>query len=222
MVEPIQGEAGVVVPPDGYMKEVKKLCEKYNVLLIADEVQTAIGRTGYELAVDYDDCKPDMVVLGKALSGGVMPVSAVLASDEVILQLKPGEHGSTFGGNPLSCKVATAALEVLRDENLCQNSIERGEQLRAGLELLVGNTAVQLVRGRGLLNAIVINQPKSGYGDTGKAWDLCMIMMKNGLLAKPTHGNIIRFAPPLCITKEETDVCIDIVSQSVRELDISS
>ena len=219
MVEPIQGEAGVVVPPDGYMKEVKKLCEKYNVLLIADEVQTAIGRTGYELAVDYDDCKPDMVVLGKALSGGVMPVSAVLASDEVILQLQPGEHGSTFGGNPLSCKVATAALEGLREENLCQNSIERGEQLRAGLEKLVGNTAVELVRGRGLLNAIVINQPKSGYGATGKAWDLCMIMMKHGLLAKPTHGNIIRFAPPLCITKEEIDVCIDIVAESVKELD---
>ena len=219
MVEPIQGEAGVVVPPDGYMREVKLLCETHNVLLIADEVQTAIGRTGYELAVDYDDCKPDMVVLGKALSGGVMPVSAVLASDEVILQLQPGEHGSTFGGNPLSCKVATAALEVLREENLCQNSIERGEQLRAGLEKLVGNTAVELVRGRGLLNAIVINQPKSGYGATGKAWDLCMIMMKHGLLAKPTHGNIIRFAPPLCITKEEIDVCIDIVAESVRELD---
>jgi ornithine--oxo-acid transaminase len=219
MVEPIQGEAGVVVPPDGYMREVKLLCETHNVLLIADEVQTAIGRTGYELAVDYDDCKPDMVVLGKALSGGVMPVSAVLASDEVILQLQPGEHGSTFGGNPLSCKVATAALEVLREENLCQNSIERGEQLRAGLEKLVGNTAVELVRGRGLLNAIVINQPKSGYGATGKAWDLCMIMMKHGLLAKPTHGNIIRFAPPLCITKEEIDVCIDIVAESVKELD---
>lgn len=172
--------------------------------------------------MEHDDCKPDMVVLGKALAGGVMPVSAVLASDEVMLQLKPGEHGSTYGGNPLACKVATAALEVLREENLCQNSVDRGEQLRAGLEALVGRTAVKEVRGRGLLNAIVIDQPKSGYGSLGKAWDLCLIMMKNGLLAKPTHGNIIRFAPPLCITKEEVDTCIDIVEQSVSELDMSA
>ena len=220
MVEPVQGEAGVVVPPDGYMREVKKLCEEYNVLLIADEVQTALGRTGYELAVDHDDCKPDMVVLGKALAGGVMPVSCVLASDEIMLQLRPGEHGSTYGGNPLACKVATAALQVLREENLCRNSTERGEQLRAGLSKLVGTTAIQEVRGRGLLNAMVIDQPKSGYGDTGKAWDLCMIMMKNGLLAKPTHGNIIRFAPPLTITAEEIDTCIDIVEKSINELEI--
>lgn len=219
MVEPIQGEAGVVVPDDGYMAEAKALCKKYNVLLIADEVQTGLGRTGYRLAVDHDRAKPDMVVLGKALSGGVLPVSAVLASDEVMLQLKPGEHGSTYGGNPLACKVATAALEVLRDEKLAENAQDRGEQLRRGLKKLVANSCVEKVRGRGLLNAIVIDQPKGGYGDAGKAMELCMIMMENGLLAKPTHGNIIRFAPPLTITAEEMDDCIDIISTSVRQLD---
>jgi ornithine--oxo-acid transaminase len=138
----------------------------------------------------------------------------------VMLQLKPGEHGSTYGGNPLACKVATAALEVLREENLCQNSVERGEQLRAGLQQLVGRTAVETVRGRGLLNAIVINQPKGGYGDTGKAWELCMKMMDNGLLAKPTHGNIIRFAPPLAITAAEVDECLDIIETSLKQLDM--
>ena len=218
MVEPIQGEAGVVVPPDNYMKDVKELCEKHNVLLIADEVQTGIGRTGYDLAVQHDDCKPDMVVLGKALSGGVLPVSGVLASDEVMLQLKPGEHGSTYGGNPLACRVAQAALEVLREEKLCENAVERGEQLRAGLSSLVGSSAIEKVRGRGLLNAIVIDQPKAGYGDLGKAWDLCLIMMENGMLAKPTHGNIIRFAPPLTITEEEVDTCLGIIETSLKGL----
>jgi ornithine--oxo-acid transaminase len=208
----------VVVPTDGYLREVKRLCDRYDVLMIADEVQTGIGRTGYEMAVQHDECKPDIVVLGKALSGGVIPVSAVLASDDVMLQLKPGEHGSTYGGNPLACKVATAALEVLREENLCQNSVERGEQLRAGLRTLVGRTAIETVRGRGLLNAIVINQPKGGYGDTGKAWDLCMKMMENGLLAKPTHGNIIRFAPPLSITAAEIDECLGIIETSLHQL----
>ena len=174
MVEPIQGEAGVVVPFDGYMAEVKKLCEKYNVLLIADEVQTGLGRTGYRLAVDHDNCKPDILVLGKALSGGVLPVSAVLASDEVMLTLKPGEHGSTYGGNPLACKVATAAIEVLRDEKLAENSAARGEQLRAGLKSLEGTTCIETVRGRGLLNAIVIDQPKMGYGDHGKGEDITL------------------------------------------------
>lgn len=222
MVEPIQGEAGVVVPTDGYMREVKKLCEAYNVLLIADEVQTGIGRTGYELAVQHDDCKPDMVVLGKALSGGVIPVSAVLASDEIMLTLKPGEHGSTYGGNPLACRVAMAALNVLREENLCQNAVARGEQLRAGLQNLVGKTSIEHVRGRGLLSAMVINQPKGSYGDTGKAWALCMEMMHHGLIAKPTHGNIIRFAPPLTITKEEMDECLGIIETSVKALDASS
>mmetsp|Transcript_3821 Transcript_3821/g.5511 ORF Transcript_3821/g.5511 Transcript_3821/m.5511 type:complete len:437 (-) Transcript_3821:1709-3019(-) len=219
MVEPIQGEAGVVVPSDGYMAKVKELCKKHNVLLIADEVQTGLGRTGYELAVNHDDCKPDMVVLGKALSGGVIPVSAVLASHEVMLTLRPGEHGSTYGGNPLACQVATAALEVLREENLCQNSVERGEQLRAGLESMVGSTSIASVRGRGLLNAIVIDEPKGHYGDTGKAWAVCVKMMEHGLLAKPTHGNIIRFAPPLTISKEEIDECLDIIEKSVNEVE---
>lgn len=187
MVEPIQGEAGVVVPDDGYMNEVHKLCKKYNVLLIADEVQTGVARTGYELAVHHDDCKPDIVVLGKALSGGVMPVSAVLAKDEVMCLLNPGEHGSTYGGNPLSCMVARAALEVVREEELCKKSQERGEQLMKGLQQLAGSTCIKQVRGRGLLVAIVIDEPKSHYGDLGKAWELCMTMMKNGLIAKPTH-----------------------------------
>jgi ornithine--oxo-acid transaminase len=255
MVEPIQGEAGVVVPYDGYMTDVKKLCEKHNILLIADEVQTGLGRTGHRLAVDHDGCKPDIVVLGKvrkeflfdlrllhvaldimklaslcllhigpdlllsqALSGGVIPVSAVLASDEVILTLKPGEHGSTYGGNPLACKVATAALEVLRDEELSENSNIRGEQLRDGLNSLVSSTCIESVRGRGLLNAIVIDQPKMGYGDHGKAWDVCVAMKENGLLAKPTHGNIIRFAPPLTITEEEMYQCLDIIETSVKQV----
>lgn len=218
MVEPIQGEAGVVVPQNEYMKKVKELCEAYNVLLIADEVQTGLGRTGYRLAVDHDDCKPDMVVLGKALSGGVMPVSAVLASNEVMLTLRPGEHGSTYGGNPLACKVATAALEVLRDEKLSENSQLRGEQLRQGLSSLVGNTCIEHVRGRGLLNAMVIDQPKGGYGDFGKAWEVCLAMKENGLLAKPTHGNIIRFAPPLTISQEQIDECLDIIEKSVKQV----
>lgn len=214
MVEPIQGEAGVVVPEDGYMKKVRELCTKYNVLLIADEVQTGMGRTGYELAVQHDNCKPDIVVLGKAISGGVLPVSAVLASDEIILQLKPGEHGSTYGGNPLACKVAMAALEVLREEKMCQNAIERGNQLRTSLAKLAKDhsSSIQLVRGRGLLNAILID-------GTDNAWDLCMIMKHNGLIAKPTHGNIIRFAPPLVITEDEMNSCISIIEQSITELD---
>lgn len=202
------------------MKKAKELCEKYNVLLIADEVQTGLGRTGYELAVNHDDCKPDMVILGKALSGGVFPVSAVLASNEVMLQLKPGEHGSTYGGNPLACKVAQAALEVLRDENLCQNSVDRGEQLRTGLEKLKDTGVVSLVRGRGLLNAMVIDEPKGHYGKLGKAWDVCLQMKENGLLAKPTHGNIIRFAPPLTITEAEMDECLAIIEKSVRECEL--
>mmetsp|Transcript_1960 Transcript_1960/g.4523 ORF Transcript_1960/g.4523 Transcript_1960/m.4523 type:complete len:452 (-) Transcript_1960:439-1794(-) len=218
MVEPIQGEAGVVVPYDGYMSDLKKLCKKYNVLLIADEVQTGLGRTGHRLAVDHDNCKPDIVILGKALSGGVLPVSAVLASDEVMLTLKPGEHGSTYGGNPLACKVATAAIEVLRDEDLAGNAAARGEQLRAGLNSLTGNTCIEKVRGRGLLNAIVIDQPKMGYGDMGKAWEVCLQMKENGLLAKPTHGNIIRFAPPLTITESEIDECLDIIDKSVKQV----
>ena len=219
MVEPVQGEAGVVVPDDGYMAKAKALCKKYNVLLIADEVQTGLCRTGYPLAVNHDQCRPDIVILGKALSGGVLPASAVLASHSVMLTIKPGEHGSTYGGNPLACKVAIAALEVLRDEQLDQNALVRGEQLRDGLERLVGTTPIEQVRGRGLLNAIVINQPKGSYGDEGKAWELCLLMMKRGLLAKPTHGNIVRFAPPLTITEEEVDVCLGTIEASLRELD---
>lgn len=222
MVEPIQGEAGVVVPDAGYFQKVRDLCDKHNILWIADEVQTGLGRTGYDLAVNHDKVKPDIAILGKALSGGVLPVSAVLSSDEVMLQLKPGEHGSTYGGNPLACKVATAALEVLRDENLSENSRARGEQLRQGLQDMVGSTSINLVRGRGLLNAIVIDQPKQGYGAAGKAWDICMRMKDNGLLAKPTHGNIIRFAPPLTISKEEIDTCVGIIRQSVEEEDKAS
>jgi ornithine--oxo-acid transaminase len=219
MVEPIQGEAGVVVPTDGYMTQVKALCKKHNILLIADEVQTGLGRTGYKLAVNHDGCKPDIVILGKALSGGVYPVSAVLASSEVMLLLKPGEHGSTYGGNPLGCRVAMAALQVLQDENLCENAVARGEQLRNGLDRLKGITSVEKVRGRGLLTAMVIDQPKAGYGALGKAWDICVRMMENGLLAKPTHGNIIRFAPPLTITESEVDECLAIIEKSVREVD---
>jgi len=219
MVEPIQGEAGVVVPDDGYMSNVKKLCEKHNILLIADEVQTGLGRTGFELAVDHDKCKPDIIVLGKALSGGVIPVSAVLASNEVMLTIHPGEHGSTYGGNPVACKVATAALEVLREEKLAENSMARGEQLRAGLSSMIGSTSIEEVRGRGLLNAIVINQPKGKYGDLGKAWDVCMAMKENGLLAKPTHGNIIRFAPPLTISEIEIDECLNIIEKSMLQVE---
>mmetsp|Transcript_9952 Transcript_9952/g.14816 ORF Transcript_9952/g.14816 Transcript_9952/m.14816 type:complete len:470 (+) Transcript_9952:218-1627(+) len=218
MVEPVQGEAGVVIPYDGYMTEVKRICEKYNVLLIADEVQSGMGRTGTRLAVDHDGCKPDIVVLGKALSGGVLPVSAVLASDEVMLTIKPGQHGSTYGGNPLACKVATAALEVLRDEKLAENSLARGEQLHVGLASLIDSTSIESVRGRGLFTAIVIDQPKGKYGDLGKAWDICLALRDNGLLAKPTHGNIIRFTPPLTITEEEINECLGIVEKSVREV----
>jgi ornithine--oxo-acid transaminase len=200
------------------MRKVHELCKKYNVLLIADEVQTGLGRTGYKLAVDHDACKPDIVILGKALSGGVLPVSAVLASDEIMLTLNPGEHGSTYGGNPMACKVATAAMEVLRDENLSENAVQRGEQLRQGLSSMLSSTCIESVRGRGLLNAIVIDQPKGGYGDQGKAWEVCMAMKDNGLLAKPTHGNIIRFAPPLTITADQVDECLDIIEKSVKQV----
>jgi len=220
MVEPIQGEAGVVVPQDGYLRKVRELCDKHRVLLICDEVQTGLGRTGTLLACDHDDIRPDLLVLGKALSGGVLPVSAVLTSNEVMLTIRPGEHGSTYGGNPLACKVATAALEVLRDEKLTENSALRGQQLREGLQKLADKegSPIQLVRGRGLLNAIVIGSDKGGYGDEGKAWELCEKMAGNGLLAKPTHGTIIRLAPPLCITKEEVDECVEIIGRSLEGL----
>ena len=212
MVEPIQGEAGVVVPDEGYLEGVRKLCDKYNVLFIADEVQTGIARTGKMLATDYENAKPDILILGKALSGGVFPVSAVFANDEVMLCIQPGEHGSTFGGNPLACAVAQAALEVVVDEKLADRAYDLGNYFRDKMnEFIATSELVTLVRGKGLLNAIVINDEPS----SSTAWDLCVKMKENGLLAKPTHGNIIRFAPPLVITKEQLDSCIDIIKKTI-------
>ena len=214
MVEPIQGEAGVVVPDAGYLEGVRKLCDKYNVLFIADEVQTGIARTGRMLATDYEDAKPDILILGKALSGGVFPVSAVFANDEVMLCIQPGEHGSTFGGNPLACAVAKAALEVVLEENLASNAEKLGTYFRDKMnEYISKSDLVSLVRGKGLLNAIVINDDEK----SSTAWDLCVKMKMNGLLAKPTHGNIIRFAPPLVINKDQLDTCIDIIISSIEE-----
>ena len=209
MVEPIQGEAGVVVPDEGYLSGVRKLCDKYNVLFIADEVQTGIARTGKMLACDYEDARPDLLILGKAISGGVFPVSAVLADDEIMLCIQPGEHGSTFGGNPLACKVAQAALEVVIDENLAENAYRLGKIFRRELRAF-DNDMITLVRGRGLLNAIVI-KPKDGK----EAWDVCLKLRDNGLLAKPTHGDIIRFAPPLVITEEQLMDCIAIIKKTI-------
>ena len=214
MVEPIQGEAGVVVPDEGYLEGVRKLCDKYNVLFIADEVQTGIARTGRMLATDYEDAKPDILILGKALSGGVFPVSAVFANDEVMLCIQPGEHGSTFGGNPLACAVAKAALEVVLEENLASNAEKLGTYFRDKMnEYISKSDLVSLVRGKGLLNAIVINDDEK----SSTAWDLCVKMKMNGLLAKPTHGNIIRFAPPLVINKDQLDICIGIIISSIEE-----
>ena len=213
MVEPIQGEAGVVVPDEGYLAGVRKLCSKYNVLFIADEVQTGIARTGKMLACDFEVARPDILILGKALSGGVLPVSAVLADDDVMLCIKAGEHGSTFGGNPLACKVAQAALEVVLDEKLAENAEVLGEVFRTELRNRIGGlNIVSLVRGKGLLNAIVINDTE----DSSTAWDMCMALRDNGLLAKPTHGNVIRFAPPLVISKEQLLECIDIIESTLK------
>jgi len=218
MVEPIQGEAGVVVPDEGYLEGVKKLCSKYNVLFMADEVQTGIGRTGKMLATDYEDARPDVLILGKALSGGVLPVSAVLADDEIMMCIKPGEHGSTYGGNPLSCAVAKAALEVIKEENLEDNAMKMGEYFRSLMnDLAKKSNLVNLVRGKGLLNAVVINESE----DSSTAWDICMKMKENGLIAKPTHGNIIRFAPPLVITKEEIKMSCEIISSSILDFEKS-
>jgi ornithine--oxo-acid transaminase len=214
MVEPIQGEAGVVVPHEGYLKGVRDLCTKNNVLFIADEVQTGIARTGKMLATDYEDARPDIVILGKAISGGVFPVSAVLADDEIMLCIKPGEHGSTFGGNPLACAVARKALEVIIEEDLANNAQKLGERFRNGMNDIIGKyELVTKVRGKGLLNAIIINDSP----DSSTAWDLCMSLKENGLLAKPTHGNIIRFAPPLVITEEELDACLAIIEKTIKE-----
>uniref|UniRef100_A0A336K6D8 Ornithine aminotransferase n=1 Tax=Culicoides sonorensis TaxID=179676 RepID=A0A336K6D8_CULSO len=208
MVEPIQGEAGVVVPRAGYLRGVRELCTKYNVLWIADEVQTGLGRCGKLLACEHENVRPDIVALGKALSGGVYPVSAVLANDDIMLCIKPGEHGSTYGGNPLGCTVAMAALQVIIDENLCENSEKLGKKLRDGLEKLP-KSVVKIVRGKGLLNAIVIEEKYN-------AWDICVKLKENGLLAKPTHGDIIRFAPPLIITEPELDECLKIIEMTIK------
>ena len=214
MVEPIQGEAGVVVPDEGYLEGVRALCSKYNVLFIADEVQTGIARTGKMLATDFEDARPDILILGKAISGGVYPVSVVLADDEVMLCIKPGEHGSTYGGNPLACIVAKAAIEVVIEENLAENAKMLGELFRNELRSRLKDCEIiSLIRGKGLLNAIVIND-----SDQSKtAWDMCISLKEMGLLAKPTHGNIIRFAPPLVITKDEMFQALDIIESVVRK-----
>lgn len=214
LVEPIQGEAGIMVPDVGYLKKVSELCKKHNVLMIADEIQTGLARTGKMLCIDHDNVKPDILLLGKALSGGVYPVSAVLASDEVMLVIKPGEHGSTYGGNPLGCAVAMAALEVIKEENLVEKSAVLGEKFRAELSK-IQSPALALTRGLGLLNAIVIDESKAN-GRT--AWQLCLLLKKKGLLAKPTHQNIIRLAPPLCITEEELMDGVRIIEESLKEL----
>ena len=212
MVEPIQGEAGVVVPDEGYLKGVRDLCTKYNVLFIADEVQTGIARTGKMLATDYEDARPDILILGKAISGGVFPVSAVLADDDVMLCIQPGEHGSTFGGNPLACVVAKKALEVVIEEDLANNANVLGERFRDGMNSLISKTdLVEKVRGKGLLNAIIINDSP----ESTTAYDICLALRDNGLLAKPTHGNIIRFAPPLVINEEQMDECISIIESTI-------
>jgi ornithine--oxo-acid transaminase len=207
--EPIQGEAGVVVPDEGYVKGIRALCDKYNVLMCADEVQTGLARTGKMLACDHENVRPDILILGKALSGGTIPVSAVLADDEIMLTIRPGEHGSTYGGNPLACKVAIEALNVLCDEKLPENSERLGEILRKELRRIEAKR-IKLVRGKGLFNAIVIDET-----DGVSAWDICMKMKDNGLLAKPTHGDIIRFAPPLVMNEEQLMECVDIIRRSI-------
>ena len=216
MVEPIQGEAGVIVPDENYLYDAYKLCKKSNVLFVADEVQTGIGRTGKILCCDHHGFKPDILILGKALSGGVLPVSAVLSSDEIMLTIKPGEHGSTFGGNPLGCKVAIAALKVIKDENLCNNAELMGIHFRKKInEYIKKSNIVKLIRGKGLLNAIVINDDE----ESETAWNICLKLKENGLLAKPTHGNIIRFAPPLTISENEMTNAINIIINSIKDFE---
>ena len=216
LVEPIQGEAGVYVPAEGYLSRAKELCEKHNVLFIADEVQTGIARTGKLLAVDHENVKPDILVLGKAISGGVYPVSVVLANDDIMNVIKPGQHGSTFGGNPVAGAVATAALEVIKDENLAENAEKLGNLFRRKMNDYIRNSnIVSLVRGKGLLNAIVINDTE----DSSTAWDICIKLKENGLLAKPTHGNIIRFAPPLVMNEEQLLDCVQIIVNTLKEFE---
>ena len=211
LVEPIQGEAGVVVPDEGYLAKAAAMCREANVLLIADEIQTGLARTGKMLACDHENVRPDILLLGKALSGGTMPVSAVLADDEIMLTIKPGDHGSTYGGNPLACKVAITALQVLVDEKMAENAAVQGEHLRTRL-LAMNHPHISVVRGKGLFNAIVINHPNKEA-----AWEICLEMKENGLLAKPTHGDRIRFAPPLLISRAQIDECIGIISKSMEK-----
>ena len=213
LVEPIQGEAGVYVPEEGYLKKAYSLCNKHNVLFIADEVQTGIARTGKLLACDHEGVRPDILILGKALSGGAMPISAVLADDDIMLTIKPGEHGSTFGGNPLAAKVAIAALEVVREEQLAEKAERLGKIFRDEMRA-VKSEMIELVRGKGLLNAIVI-RPKNGK----EAWDVCLAMMEQGVLAKPTHGHIIRFAPPLVITEEQLRDAIARIAKAIKQFE---
>lgn len=215
MFEPIQGEAGVVVPHEGYLKGVRELCTKYNVLMIADEVQTGLCRTGKMLACDHESVKPDLLILGKALSGGILPVSCVLTSNEVMLTIKPGEHGSTYGGNPLACAVAMEALQVLLDEKLADNAERMGQLFRSRMEDLKQKcNLIETVRGKGLLNAIVIRP----FGDNKTAYDVCLAMKDNGLLAKQTHGDIIRFAPPLTINEVQLHEACDIIERTILHL----
>lgn len=214
MVEPIQGEAGVLMPDEGYIAGAYALCKKYNVLFIADEVQTGLARTGKMLCCDHENVKPDILILGKALSGGTLPVSAVLCNDEIMLCIQPGQHGSTYGGNPLACKVATAALQVLIDENLADNAERLGHILRRELRA-INTHIIKDIRGKGLLNAIEIDTSE----DSHLAWAFCLKLKDNGLLAKPTHGNKIRFAPPLVITEEQLYDCINIIRKSVKEME---
>ncbi len=214
LVEPIQGEAGVYVPSPGYLKGAKALCKKYGVLFIADEIQTGIARTGKMLAVDHEGVKPDLLILGKALSGGAYPVSAVLADDGIMEVISPGSHGSTFGGNPVAAAVGMAALEVVKEEKLADNAQELGELFRKEMNgFITGCDLVSLVRGKGLLNAIVINDSE----DSSTAWDICLALRDNGLLAKPTHGNIIRFAPPLVMNREQLMDCVDIITNTLKK-----
>ncbi|NGP90062.1 ornithine--oxo-acid transaminase [Fodinibius halophilus] len=214
LVEPIQGEAGVVVPDEGYLKKAAELCKKHNTLFIADEIQTGIARTGKMLCVDHEEVRPDIVILGKALSGGAYPVSAVMADDDIMECLRPGEHGSTYGGNPLACAVAMEALRVVEDENLTDNAERMGKIFRDEMNKLVEESElVSLVRGKGLLNAIVINDSP----DSDTAWNICLKLKENGLLAKPTHGNIIRFAPPLVMTEEQLMDCVSIIKETIHE-----
>ena len=214
LVEPIQGEAGVYVPEEGYLSKAAALCRQYGVVFIADEIQTGIARTGKLLACDHENIKPDMLILGKAISGGVYPVSAVLANNEIMDVIKPGQHGSTFGGNPLGCRVAIAALEVVKEEKLAENAERLGKIFRERMNTFIqGSALVKLVRGKGLLNAIVVNDSP----ESSTAWDLCVALKENGLLAKPTHGNIIRFAPPLVMTEEQLHECCDIIENTIAE-----